>query len=148
MNDSLGNSMLMSIVIFVATIVMLLFVSALSFGKAYKAKNFVIENLESYKNFNSAQTEIENDLTRLGYQIDNAYKCPKLDGKNAINPSGFKYCVYLKCVGEYKNGSCDSKGYYYKVITYTQFKFPVIEDIMVLKVQGETKILGKIYDFD
>ena len=140
MNDSIGNAMLLSIVLFILTAVMLLFVGTLAYSKAFKAKNVIINNLESYKTYAAAETEINNSLTTLGYQRDEHFDCPKVNEKEAINDDTFKYCVY-----EYRT---TGEKYYYKVITYTQFNFPIVGKLVTTKVSGETKILGKKYNYD
>ena len=59
------------------------------------------------------------------------------------NYKGYKYCVYEVCIGDCEG----NRGKYYKVVTYTQFKFPIIESVITMPVRGETKILGKSYNY-
>lgn len=148
MNDSLGNALLLKIVLFIIIAVMLLFVSALSYSKAYKAKNIVIDSIEAYGMFNDkAKAEIELSFAELGYQVDNDFVCPKVGDMKSqqeiSNYKGYKYCVYEVCIGDCKG----NRGKYYKVVTYTQFKFPIIESVITMPVRGETKILGKSYNY-
>lgn len=152
MNDSLGNTMLLSIVLFIVSAVMLLFVGALAYSKAFKAKNIIINYIENHEDYSSAKEDIYDSLTVLGYQIDNDFRCPD-DGSNKAIARGnnFKYCIYQKPddLAKRKEKNPDyNGGYYYKVVTYTQFKFPIIGDIISTKVSGETKKLGKKYNYD
>ena len=57
---------------------------------------------------------------------------------NNQNSTGYRYCIYRVE---------SSEGYYYKVTAYVQFYFPIIGEIFAPPVYGETKILGKNYNY-
>ena len=110
------------------------FVSILAYSKAYRAKNRIVEVIEKYGSYNdNASDEISATLFDMGYQTG---EC-KYDSLSKGN--GYKYCV------EQKNAK---EVYYYKVTTYVQFYFPIINELISPAVQSETKILGRSYDYE
>ena len=134
MRGALGNSLLLFIIIFCVSLIVLLFLGILSYSKAYKAKNRIIEIIEKYESYNiDAEDEIAFSLGTMGYQVGSC----EINNKNT---SDYKYCVYEK--------NTTNGGKYYKVVTYIQFYFPVINEFLDdIPVYGETKILGKSYDY-
>jgi hypothetical protein len=69
---------------------------------------------------------------------------------NVINSggTGYLYCVYLKNCENYDTttGVCQGERIY-EVVTYIHFNFPVIGNMMTFAVRGETKTLGRIYNY-
>lgn len=66
-----------------------------------------------------------------------------------LNDYVHNFCVFKKC-NEYdpsSNSCIKSKGYYFVVVTFVRFDFPVIGDMLMIPVYGETKMLGKQYDY-
>jgi len=111
-------------------------VSILAYSKAYRAKNRIIDVIEKYGEYNDyAQNEIMDSLKEMGYQLGNCEHT-----SSVTNTSGYKYCIE-------ERKAQDVDGYYYKVTTYVQFYFPVIEQMFQPPVTSETKILGKEYDY-
>lgn len=145
MREAIGGSMLLYIVVFFASIVMLMFVGILSYSKAYKVKNRIIEAIESHGNYESAVDDINADLATMGYTLMEK----DCDSSN-LNESNYAYCVYEVCnKEETKNGITTCVGtYYYKVRTFMTFEFPVINSIVKFQVNGETRTLGKNYDYE
>lgn len=165
MRASLGNSLLLNLVIVFASLVMLTFISILSYSKAYKVKNRIVVAIEENGTYNENVAEqIAIDLHNIGYHTGYSKKeCKKFLVKSndkiyVLEPkpasSDFQYCVIKICnkiynasTGLYGN-TCDvEQGYYYKVITYVNYKFPIIESIFKIPVSSETKILGKTYNY-
>lgn len=154
MRESLGGSLLLNLVIIFAGIVMVFFVGILSYSKAYRIKNRIIEVIEKHEKYDeSVAKELASDLQAAGYSTA-ASNCdkirenlvsgtnPKYDGtklKENLNSFGYNYCVFES--ENTKNGN------YYVVITFTRFEFPVIDELLTFPVYGETKILGKEYDY-
>ncbi len=143
MREAIGSSLLLSVVVVFVGLIILFFVNILSYSKAYKAKNRIIEIIEKYETYSESNSEsselneIKQSLQDMGYQTG---ECKNEDSKDNIANSGYKYCVYR----------IDEEGgtYYYKVKTYVQFYFPIIGELFNPPVQSETKILGKSYDYD
>ena len=156
MRDAIGGSLLLYIVIFFVSVVMLFFVSTLSYVKAYRVKNRIINIVESYdfpKDFNKEKRKefmglINSDLTNIGYNTTRVKKCESdsnYEKCNDINIADNGGGVYDFCLCRIDNK--DSNGYFYEVITYSQFKIPVIGSIISSSVHGETKNLGINYQY-
>lgn len=133
----MGNGLLTNLVVFFVGIVILFFVGILSYSKAYRVKNRIIEVIESNGNYSSSVDEISTDMKTMGYRTVTKKKCDS----NNENKTSYNYCVY-----EIRDKS-SKNSYYYKVVTYVHFDFPIIGGIINIPVKGETKILGKIYNY-
>ena len=164
MRASLGNSLLLNLVIVFAGIIILTFVSILSYSKAYKVKNRIIVAIENNGTYDGIAEQIAIDLHNIGYHTGySEQECRKFvkssgDKKYVLEPkpenSDFQYCVIKICNKKYDSrrqiylDECDEdSGYYYKVITYVNYKFPIIESVLKIPVSSETRILGKTYDY-
>lgn len=136
MRSAIGNALLTNLVIIFASIIILFFVGILAYSKAYKVKNRIINYIESKESYNTNDVEeLNEDLKSAGYQLTSKSKC----SSDNLNKTTYNYCVYRV---ELKD-----KKYYYKVVTYVHFEFPVVGSIINVPVKGETKILGKTYDY-
>lgn len=136
MREALGNSLLMNLIVIFSGIVILFFVGIMSYSKAYRVKNRIIEVIEKYETYDgNAQNEISADLKRIGYRSISNKKC----SEGNKNSTTYSYCVYEK--------NDTNNGKYYEVVTYVQFEFPVIGDFITFPVKGETKILAKSYSY-
>lgn len=162
MNQAIGNALLFNIIITIVIILIAFFVGSLSYTKAFKVKNRVIEEIEKNQTYdNNVKAEIEKWLAGggtngegIGYKrntttINNKTYCPDVTcpkGTKAtcglINQtSDYQYCVYEfdTCVGD--KSIC---GKYYRVVTYMYFDFPVINELLRIPVTGETMIFQEI----
>lgn len=140
MKAALGGGFLLNIVIFIVAIVMLLFVGVLAYSKAYRIKDRIIEVVENNDGYtDDAITMINEDLKASGYMTTSKKNCKKVDGFNNLNETSYNYCIY----GPFSANN----GVYYKVITYVHFDFPLVGGIVNIPVNGETKILGKKYQY-
>ncbi len=138
MREAIGGSLLLNLIIVFSGIVILFFVGILAYSKAYRVKNRIIEVIEKYETYNTdAIAEINADLKDVGYRATIGNRC---DLGN-LNTSSYSYCVYLK------DNTEETGTYYYEVVTYVQFDFPVIGNNLTFPVKGETIILGKNYDY-
>ena len=147
MKDAVGGSLLLNLVVIFTSIVILFFVGILAYSKAYKVKNKIVEAIERNDgNINDdLLTEISTELNTVGYRVigsapDNA-KCSRDSSKGNCtnrNTSTFNYCI---C----EHGSSGAR--VFEVITYVQFEFPIIGDILTFPVKGETRTLGKVYNY-
>lgn len=140
MKAATGNAMLMNIIIVFLVIVMALLVTSISYTKAFRIKNRIVDIIEYYDgNFDDAGTktnitnEINNSLSSVGYRLNGSNKCKEIDNKQAISlNSSYQVCIY-----EYDNST---RGKYYKVIAYMYFDVPVVGGILNIPVSGETKV--------
>ncbi len=137
MRGALGNSLLLSIIITFVGAIVIFFVSILSYSKAFRAKNRIIEVIEKYGVYDSYDQNIKDEigvsLAEMGYQLG------ECDHESLSSGNGYKYCV---------DEITATNGKYYKVSTYVQFNFPIIGEIIKPKVTSETKILNVDYNFD
>ena len=156
MRASLGNSLLLNMVVFFAGIIMLLFVGIISYSKAYGVKNRIVNLIEEHEGYTvEATQEIDQSLNEMGYSVTGSSYCDtkritnhikniskKYEKKDVVVP-GYNYCVYEIPLSSslYK----DSK--YYVVVTFVNFNFPLIGNMLNIPIYGETKILGKTYDY-
>lgn len=165
MRESLGGSMLLNLVIIFAGLVIVFFISILSYSKAYRVKNRIVEIIEKYdtyvelsgsSNANLVTEEINPDLKNAGYDASDPTRCTNIrkrlidnsngkynakDLSNNKNIYGYNYCVF-----EVTN-SVNKTGKHYVVVTFIRFEIPIIGDVLTFPVYGETKILGKTYDY-
>ena len=157
MKDAIGGSLLLNLVVIFTSIVILLFAGILAYSKAYKVKNKIVEIVESHDGniisetvSNELKTEVSDqiamELTDVGYTISEApsdSKCGSDSSRGTctnLNTTNFKYCICEQSSGA-------ESGKTYEVITYIHFSFPVIGDLLTFPVRGETKILGKEYNY-
>ena len=171
MKDSLGGSLLLNLVVIFSGVIVVFFISVLSYSKAYRVKNRIIEIIEKYGVYvkldensqNLVTQELNPDLSAAGYDSSSPSRCDKIktslvSGDYAkydagrlsdnLNFYGYNYCVFEMCNEKNADGMCiDSNGKYYVVATFTQFEFPIIGDIIKIPVYGETKTLEKTYDY-
>lgn len=146
MKDAVGGSLLLNIVVIFTSIIILFFVGIIAYTKAFKMKNRIIEVIETHGAYTtgtgSVQDELTGDLSRAGYMTASAaqirQKCNSGVNLNSGNSSGHLYCVYEKR---------NNEGRSYEVVTYIHFSFPVIGDMLTFPVKGETKVLGKNYNY-
>ena len=143
MKDAVGGGLLLNLVVIFTSIIILFFVGIIAYSKAYKIKNRVIEVIERYETFDKkAVDELKVDLLRAGYRTATNEQIRAKCGSDSLTygvGAGFLYCVY----GDNSSTTGDT----FKVVTYVRFDFPVIGDLITIPVKGETKVLGKSYNY-
>ena len=154
MRESLGGSLLLYIVLFFIGLIILFFAAIMSYAKAYRVKNRIINYLENAntRNLYDLNTGINEELQNIGYSYGRKNKCNFSNEKcnkdlNQEAHGGGQY-DFCYCRVRLSDDNLD-EGYYYEVITFTEFEFPIIKSVIRSSVHGETKILGKTYkDYD
>ena len=157
MKDAVGGSLLLNLVVVFTSIVILFFAGILSYSKAYKVKNKIIEVVERYdgKIMNETNTaiiksqvldEINKELSIVGYKVVGEApadtRCSNDSSRGTchnLNTSSYNYCICKQADA--------ASAEVFEVITYVQFEFPVIGDLITIPVKGETRILGKDYNY-
>lgn len=147
MRQAVGSAFILNLVIFFITLMMLIFVGSISYSKAYKVKNRIINIIEDNKGYNEDSIdEIESTLADIGYQISLTSDCGKVmpEGSKQKYPtsdyvSGYRYCIF-------ENTTSNDNGVYYTVVTFMKFDFPVIGNFVEFPVKGETKIISNLWD--
>jgi len=135
MKEAIGNSFLVSLSIVFLFLIMLMLVSALSYSKAYKAKNKIVSIIEKYDGFTEeAETEINTDLFKMGYRTSLRNRsCGEKENMALLHDTDngtYNYCVYEVS---------SSRGKYYHVITYMHFDLPVLEEYLTIEVNGDSR---------
>lgn len=141
MREAIGHALLLQLIVTFLFAVMLVFTGSVSYSKAYKLKNRIINIIEENKGYNSeAQEEIDEVLSNVGYQISNGIaNCQKKTNAIDMYPGPYNSNGYKYCVVKYE----DSKGReYYGVTTFMSFQFPIVNNIMEFPVYGESKTIG------
>lgn len=165
MNESVGNALLFNLVITFIIILLAFFIGSMSYSKASKVKNKIIEEIEKQGEYDeitskvtgeeiyeNAEEEINDWLSSsgIGYrvntnpgQVNNS--CPQsVNGDKLLNSnSTYEYCVYLHstCTENNNRSKC---GEYFTVITYMYFDIPVIQELIKIPIKGETMTFSQI----
>ena len=141
MKEAIGNSYIFSIIITFISIVFLILIGSLSYSKAFKIKNHIIEIIETNEGYDDATVgaEIDNYLKSVGYIVtksQNRGQCPKVDGVTSINSrKNYDYCIYrFNTV----------KGPYYHVTVFISFEIPIVSSYLRIPVSGETRIIYEL----
>ena len=167
MNESLGGSGLFYILIIIVSALLLLLLGFLSFSKAFKVKNHIINIIhENRGDISQSYTDIESDLYSVGYSSNKMKSCNETDLYNKLidlkennnrtvqnccdavsvvipdasldKNTSFDYCVYKYI---FADGS-----YYYSVVTYVHMNIPLVESVLHIPITGETKIFERKYE--
>lgn len=149
MKESISTSYLFMAVIVIIGLSAIVIIGGLSYSKAFKIKNRIIEVIEKHEGYyESTESDIEELLSETGYPVqrDRDWSCPSGRGEDAAglnsneeglsainNPDNYKYCVY-----RYKT----IRGYYYSVVTYMPIELPLIGDFLrfEIPIYGDTKV--------
>lgn len=143
MRESISNTFIFNLILVFITILIVLLVGSLSYSKAYKVKNKIIEIIEKHNSYEAAREDISNVLKSIGYRVNRTgqQNCrPQTnDGGQsvyAINKnSDYRYCVYPFST---------ARGRYYRVVAYMYFDIPIIGREIEIPVYGETKIIYEL----
>ena len=137
MKAAIGNSLLVGIIVVFLSIVFTIIVASITYSKAFRIKNRIVDIIEKNEVFNSdVQDEINEVLRQIGYKT-NAYmdnsRCSNYgpEGNLVNGTSPYHYCVF--------KFTSDRGGEYYKVVSFAYVEFPIISAFQ-LSVSGETKI--------
>ena len=128
MKESIGNSMIFTIVITFIGIIIMILVGSIAYSKSFKVKNRIVEIIERHAEFheltsndwndnNSAlANEIEDSLKKIGYRVTkNGMSNCKQGALNTT--SNYEYCVYKHST---------SRGPYYEVQVFMYFDLFII----------------------
>ena len=152
MRESIGTVSLLNFIIFFILLVFAFLMGTFSYYKAYKVNNAIVSSIEKYEGYNQySEKEINEKLSSLGYnKVD--FKCRKLSGAKLLETNetdGIKgkkhsgYCIYIY-ENDTKNSASTDQYDTYEVTTVITFQFPVIQDVLKLRVSSKS---GRIYNF-
>ena len=154
MKEAVGGGLLFNLVVIFTSIIILLFVAIIAYAKAYGVKNRIVSVVEEYEGYTeTAKNVIRSTLKDVGYKSSYSGRCNDTRVKNRVTEMGgnptknlntggnFDFCIY-----EVSNTGVQG-GKYYIVVTFVSFEFPVIGDKIVYPVYGQTRFLGKKYNY-
>ena len=138
MNESVGYTVTINIIITFIVIVFVFLSNVLIYYKSNKVGNVIVDSIEKYSGFNNlSENEINIKLESLGYNKTNI-NCPDIINCTNMseNTKDKGYCVYY----------CQEKDnyYHYKVKTNMIINIPIINNILNMTVLSST---GNIYNF-
>lgn len=155
MREAIGTSYVVNFIITFFILFILVFLATLSYTKAFKVKNKIVDIIEEYEGDvvdtssqlkSGPQGDINSKLGQIGYRVSDKKKCKKngryegnaFDNVKEISKndtSNYHYCIYQVDTG---------KGKYYGVVTYIYFDIPIVGSTVEIPVYGETKTFTEI----
>jgi len=135
MRESFGGTFMINLMLIFIVIYISFMCIAISYAKAFRVKNSVINILEQnqyYEGDNDTITKVDNYLEKVPYSERDIAKndCDKRDGYTT------------------KQGACiissskeNSEYNYYKVITYIAIELPFFDINITIPISGETKTI-------
>ena len=159
MRESIGTVSLLNFIIFFIFLVFAFLAGTFSYYKAYRVNNAMVAAIEKYEGFNQLSSdEIDLKLNNLGYQrVD--FNCPSTKGTgdyvgHLINNKSQEvsnenkgytgYCIYRYDHDSAERAETDQYDTY-EVTSVITFQFPVIQDLLKLRVSSRTRL---IYNFE
>ena len=145
MKEAFGTAYVVNFVIIFVILFIFFFVAGMSYTKAFKIKNRIVDIIEENECYSEDATceskgQIDDILKEAGYRVTNSRpNCKTIQGAEGAElltttTNTFNYCVY-------KFGT--SKGSYYKAAAFMYYEKPVIGVHMQFPVYGETKVMGE-----
>ena len=159
MKEAIANAGIFNLVIIFVIILLAFFIGSLSYSKAFKVKNKILEEIEKDQGYTMGSTDsteerVKDWLGNIGYRQNTGLNrnddiCDRTvsgnggsDGVLINGDSDYQYCVYEfdTCSG----GSNLNCGKYYRVVAYMYFDMPILGGLLKLPVRGETMIFNEI----
>ena len=159
MKEAIANAGVFNLIIIFVIVLLAFFIGSLSYSKAFKVKNKIIEEIEKDQGYtigtnNSTESRVEEWIGNIGYRVNtgnsrNTVNCPTVTGNGGeqgklVNTDGdYQYCVYEfdTCTARSDKAKC---GKYYRVTAYMYFDIPIISGLLKIPVSGETMIFNEI----
>ena len=159
MKEAIANAGVFNLVIIFVIVLLAFFIGSLSYSKAFKVKNKILEEIEKDQGYtigtnDSTESRVEEWIGNIGYRVNtgnsrNTANCPTVTGNGGeqgklVNTDGdYQYCVYEfdTCTARSDKAKC---GKYYRVTAYMYFDIPIISGLLKLPVSGETMIFNEI----
>lgn len=153
MREAIGTSYVVNFIITFFILFILVFLATLSYTKAFKVKNKIVDIIEEYEGDvvdtssqlkSGPKGDINSKLGQIGYRVSdkktckNRYEGNAFDNVKEISKNGtsnYHYCIYQVDTG---------KGKYYGVVTYIYFDIPIVGSTVEIPVYGETKTFTEI----
>lgn len=136
MREGIGSIALYNIIIIFIFVTFAILAGTMSYSKAFKVNNRIINAIEKYEGYNTLAAEkIDDYLLNIGYSFDTKGECPIRNGYVAsddLNPD-YRFCVYA-----YPEETRAHNGQYmtFGVVTYIYIDVPLVGDYFRLPVYG------------
>jgi len=129
MKESLGTSMVFTLIMVFVGVFIALFVGSIAYSKGFKVRNRIIDIVQKHEGYtDEAKEEIDENLASIGYRIVDK-PCSRAEN---ISTSDYRYCLY-----RYNT----NKGNYYGVEVFIHFDIPLIGDFIEIPIYGETRLV-------
>lgn len=130
--------MVVYIIITVMVFMIGFFTVSISYSKAFRVNNSIVNSIERNKDF--VEDDINSILRTVGYKIVSNFNYNSC-GSDAVNRTGqgnYDYCVYEH---EFQRGG--QTGKYYSVVTRLYFDVPIFGDMFNFSypIHGETRVI-------
>ena len=132
MQQGIGETFTYNMIILFIIIVFGILAATLSYYKAYKVNNRILDSIEKYEGYNEpARQDIANKLQTIGYTKDSS-KCPERKGMTLeTQDNNYLYCVYYHVDDtatndNSKNGDNEPIYYNYSVASYIYIDLPIV----------------------
>ncbi|MDD2203395.1 MAG: hypothetical protein PHD78_03325 [Bacilli bacterium] len=119
MRESVGATFLIKIMVVFIVLYNSMLAIAVNYAMVFRVKNQIINLLEQYEGCVGARNNIEAYINSVGY-----YRAVSDEGPYSIEPINIP-----------------GRGTYYRVTTYIEFDFPIVNRIFHVDISGETKII-------
>ena len=149
MKESIGSTASLNIVLTFIAIVFAFLAGTLSYYKAFKVNNVIINSIEKFEGYNTlSRGEILTKLSGLGYQMVDS-SCSETKNFNGEEFTLLKkdsdsdkgYCVYF-----YNNRK--DKYYQYGIVTYMTINLPIISDFVRIPVNTVSDEIYGCYGYN
>ncbi|MCI9084203.1 MAG: hypothetical protein HFH46_01130 [Bacilli bacterium] len=151
MREGIGETFTYNMIIVFIVIVFGILSATISYYKAYKVNNRILDSIDKYEGYNAAsQADIQNTLKNIGYTVNGeGAKCPNRS-KGTLEPQDgtYLYCVYYfendrSSVDKRTNKEHEPIYYNYSVASYIYIELPIVGAFKIpVYTKGE-----RIYNF-
>lgn len=130
MSGPVGHTYIYNIIIIFIVIVFAFLAGTLSYYKAFKVNNHIVNAIEKFEGYNGlSKAEIEVKLGNIGYQVGSSENCPlTYRGYNLVKTGNeqYRYCIYIDKIKPKKG-----EFYTYGVLTYMRIDLPLVDQVRV-----------------
>lgn len=173
MKESMGNAFVFGAFIMFALLIILLLSASISYSRASKIKNRLVQYVEYYASKNTSSSyffdgkdeltnqflgEVDELLSSAGYRtksgkelMNNGDSCAKMAADQNSKAYGMNYIPQSSGAGGSLYDYCifampSARGYYYTVVTYMYFDIPIFNTTLKFPVSGSTRVVYNLAD--
>ena len=138
MREGIGSIALYNIIIIFLALTFAILAGTMSYSKAFKTNNRIINAIEMYEGYNEkSASKIDFLLSGIGYEMNEHGKCKERNGVEPMNDLNhyFHFCVYATNLD-----TRTYKGRYvrYGVVTYIHLDIPFLGQFIKIPVYGQS----------